>query len=67
MLFSFSLSRCGGRQDRLVVRLAAAGGEINLPRRAAEHAGYGFSRLRERLRRPLSRAVQAGGISVYLI
>ena len=56
----FPFPRADGRRgkDRLVVRLAAAGGEGDLPRLGAQTPGYRFPRCGKRLRRFLAKFIE---------
>ena len=48
VFFVFPLADSGGGKNRLIVRLAAARGEIDFPRGASERLGNRFSRLLKR-------------------
>ena len=56
-----------GGQDGLVVRLAAAGGEDDLPRVAAQAACDASTCVLQRLPGLLPEGIQAGGVSIQLI
>ena len=66
VLFALPRTEHRGRDERHIVRLAAAGGEGQLPRLAAELPGDRLPRGIERLCRLLPCAVQAGGVAVDL-
>ena len=57
----------GGGQQCLVVGLAAAGGEDDLPGLAVQAPGHGLPALHQQLCRPLTHAVQTGGIAEVLL
>ena len=59
MLFSASFAELGGGNYRLIVSLAAARGEGYFPRRATETARYSLARIVKRLRRRLTRRMEA--------
>ena len=56
-----------GRAEGLVVRLAAAGGESDLPGVRVQIPGKDLPGRRQLLRRQLSRRVEAGGVAVDLL
>ena len=62
----FALLRADGRrgENGLVVRLAAAGGEGDLPRLGTQTPGYRFARRGERFRRLLAECIKARGVAV---
>ena len=53
--------------DGLVVRLAAAGGEVNFPCRTAQAGGNVLASLEQCLSSCLSDVVDAGGIAVVML
>ena len=68
VLFSLACAVLGGGDDGLIVGLAAAGGEHDLPRvgRADEPRDLGAAG-QQMFRRLLSEGVEGAGVSVYLI
>ena len=64
VLFAFSLANAGGGDNGLVVGLAAAGGEGDLPGLTAETFCHGLAGLLQSFRRLLADSVQAGRISI---
>ena len=66
VLFALARAGAGGRDDGLVVGLAAAGGEVDLARLGVEAFRDGLARLGDRLLRSLAEGVEAGGVAVVL-
>ena len=66
VFFALFCTGIGGRAQRLVVRLAAAGGEVNFPCRTAQAGGNVLASLEQCLSSCLSDVVDAGGIAVVL-
>ena len=55
------------RENRLIVRLAAAGGEINLPRGSVQTLRHGFPCALQGLGRTLADGMKAGGVAVDFV
>ena len=66
MLLAVAGADAGGRDDRLVVGLAAAGGEIDFARRRADALRHGLTRLLQRFLGLLAEGVQTRGVAVIL-
>ena len=64
VLFALARADVGRGGDGLVVRLAAAGGEGDLPCLGAQTPGYRFARRGERFRRFLAECIKARGVAV---
>ena len=64
VLFPFAGAGLGGGDDGLVVSLAAAGGEVDLPGLGVQAGGNGGPGLGHGLGGLLGKAVQAGGVAV---
>ena len=64
VLFALALTDAGGGDQSLVVGLAAAGGEGDLPGRAAQAGGHGLPGALQGLGGLLAQPVKAGGVAV---
>ena len=67
MLFALSGAHGRAGAQSLVIRLAAAGGEGDLPGLGIQAAGKDLPGRRQLFRRQLAGGVQAGGIAVKLL
>ena len=67
VLLALALTDPRRGDDGLVVGLAAAGGECDLPEAAPQTVRHTPPRVGQRLRCPLPYGVQAGGIAVYVL
>ena len=64
VLFALARAETRGRENRLIVGLAAAGGEVDLTRRGIQARCDALARILQRLGRLLPDGVQARGVAV---